>query len=85
MGVVYLAEGRRGQVALKVVRPELAQDSTFRSRFRREVQSCFRVSSAFTARLVDFDTEADAPWMATEFVEGEPLDRLVGASGSAAP
>ncbi len=85
MGVVYLAEGRRGQVALKLVRPELAQDQSFRARFRREVQSCFRVSSAFTARLLDFDTEADAPWMATEFVEGEPLDCLVDRAGPLAP
>jgi stress response protein SCP2/predicted Ser/Thr protein kinase len=85
MGVVYRAEGRRGVVALKLVRPELAQDATFRARFRREVQSCFRVSSAFTARLVDFDTEAEAPWMATEFVEGEPLDQLVERSGPLGP
>jgi stress response protein SCP2/predicted Ser/Thr protein kinase len=85
MGVVYRAEGRRGAVALKVVRPELAQDLSFRARFRREVQSCFRVSSAFTARLVDFDTEASAPWMATEFVEGEPLDQLVERTGPLGP
>ncbi len=85
MGVVYQAEGRRGVVALKLVRAELAHDATFRARFRREVQSCFRVSSAFTARLVDFDIEADEPWMATEFVEGEPLDRLVERAGPLNP
>jgi stress response protein SCP2 len=85
MGVVYQAEGRRGVVALKLVRSELAHDATFRARFRREVQSCFRVSSAFTARLVDFDTEAEEPWMATEFVEGEPLDRLVERTGPLNP
>ncbi|HEX4015365.1 MAG TPA: protein kinase [Frankiaceae bacterium] len=85
MGVVYRAEGRRGVVALKLVRPELAQDATFRARFRREIQSCFRVSSAFTARLVDFDTEAESPWMATEFVEGEPLDQLVERRGPLGP
>ena len=85
MGVVYQAEGRRGVVALKLIRAELAQDATFRARFRREVQSCFRVSSAFTARLVDFDTDCDEPWMATEFVEGEPLDRLVERRGALGP
>jgi stress response protein SCP2/predicted Ser/Thr protein kinase len=81
MGVVYLAEGRRGQVALKLIRPELARDNEFRARFRREVQSSFRVSSGFTARLIDFDTEAESPWMATEFVDGEPLDALVERAG----
>ena len=40
MGVVYLAKDVSGrQVALKLIRPELADDPTFRSRFRREVQA----------------------------------------------
>ena len=37
MGVVYLADGPDGPVALKVVRRLLAADDTFRTRFRREV------------------------------------------------
>ena len=35
MGVVYLADGPDGPVALKVVRRLLAADDTFRTRFRR--------------------------------------------------
>lgn len=35
MGVVYLADGPAGRVALKVVRRLLAGDETFRARFRR--------------------------------------------------
>ncbi len=81
MGVVYLAEGPRGRVALKLVRPELGDDPSFRARFRREVQSSFRVSSTHTAKLIDFDTEADQPWMATEFVDGPSLDELVRDRG----
>ncbi len=82
MGVVYLAESRRGgRAALKLIRRELADDASFRSRFRREVQASFRVSGMCTARLIDFDTEADQPWMATEYVDGPPLDSLVGERG----
>lgn len=77
MGIVYLAEGPTGTVALKLVRPELGEDTEFRARFRREVQACFRVKSTSTAQLVDFDTDADQPWMATEYVEGMPLESLV--------
>ncbi|MDQ1634158.1 MAG: hypothetical protein QOJ32_967, partial [Frankiaceae bacterium] len=66
MGVVFLAEGRSGPVALKVVRPELGHDPQFRIRFRREVQASFRVQSPTTVTLVDFDTEAEQPWMAVE-------------------
>ncbi|MCM2415196.1 serine/threonine-protein kinase [Streptomyces sp. RKAG290] len=40
MGVVYLGSDRRGQrVALKVIRPDLAEDQEFRSRFAREVSA----------------------------------------------
>ena len=81
MGVVYLAEGRHGQVALKVVRPELGDDPQFRSRFRREVQASFRVQGYTTVTLVDFDTEAEQPWMAVEYIDGPPLAELVPRSG----
>ncbi len=81
MGVVFLAEGPRGTVALKLVRPDLGDDASFRARFRREVQASFRVSSAYTAKLIDFDTETDRPWMATEFVEGPSLEQLVAQRG----
>jgi serine/threonine protein kinase len=81
MGVVYLADGPRGRVAMKVVRAELGDNATFRARFRREVQASFRVSSAYTAKLLDFDTEADQPWLATEFVDGPSLEELVTTGG----
>src|SRR3954451_1224143 len=86
MGVVYLAESRKGgRAALKLIRRELADDASFRSRFRREVQASFRVSGMCTARLIDFETEADHPWMATEFVDGPPLDALVEQRGALGP
>jgi serine/threonine protein kinase len=81
MGVVYLAEGRHGQVALKVVRPELGDDPQFRTRFRREVQASFRVQAPTTVTLIDFDTEAEQPWMAVEYIDGPPLSELVPRSG----
>ncbi len=81
MGVVYLAEGRHGRVALKVVRPELGDDPQFRIRFRREVQASFRVQGRTTVTLVDFDTEGEQPWMAVEYIDGPPLSEFVPASG----
>ncbi|MGV9267627.1 protein kinase domain-containing protein [Kitasatospora sp. NPDC003701] len=83
MGVVYLGRSAGGRtVAVKVVRPELAGDAGFRARFRAEVTAARAASSAFTAPVVDADTEAPVPWMATAFVPGVALDeavRLVGA------
>ncbi len=81
MGVVYLADGPRGRVALKLVRAELSDDHQFRVRFRREVQASFRVSSDHTAKLIDFDTEAEQAWMATEYVDGQPLDEMIDSHG----
>ncbi len=44
MGVVYLGSDRKGQrVALKVIRPDLAEDQEFRSRFAREVSAARRI------------------------------------------
>src|ERR1700712_4102828 len=85
MGTVYLADGGGGQVALKVVRPEVGDDPDFRARFRREVQACFRIKARCTAQLLDFDTEADQPWMAVEYVHGWPLDKLVESAGPLPP
>lgn len=76
MGEVYLAEARGGlRLALKVVRAEHAEDRTFRARFRHEVRAAQTVGGAgtYTARVVDADTEAARPWMATEFVQGPNL------------
>ncbi|MGW0578381.1 protein kinase domain-containing protein [Streptomyces sp. NPDC002920] len=76
MGEVYLAEARGGlRLAVKVVRSEHAEDRTFRARFRHEVRAAQSVGGAgtYTARVVDADTGAVRPWMATEFVEGPNL------------
>ncbi|WP_322752433.1 serine/threonine-protein kinase [Frankia sp. Cas3] len=81
MGVVYLAEGPRGRVALKMIRAELVDDPDYRVRFQREIQACFRVESARTARLVDFELDTDRPWLATEFVDGTDLERWVRTHG----
>jgi serine/threonine protein kinase len=71
MGVVYLAEDPSGRrVALKLIRPELADDPAFRSRFRREVQAGQRVGGICTAKYLDADLESDHPYLVTEYVEG---------------
>ncbi|WP_026239426.1 serine/threonine-protein kinase [Parafrankia discariae] len=85
MGVVYLAEGPFGRVAVKLVREELADDPDFRRRFQREVQACFRVGGAHTVRLVDFELDADRPWLATELVDAPSLSTHVRSAGPLGP
>jgi serine/threonine protein kinase len=81
MGVVYLAEGPSGLVAIKVVRDELSSDPGFRTRFQREVRACFLVSGEWTARLVDFDVASNPPWLATEFIDAPDLQEVIERHG----
>ncbi|WP_162467193.1 serine/threonine-protein kinase [Streptomyces cavernae] len=85
MGVVYLGSDKRGQrVALKVIRPDLAEDQEFRSRFAREVSAARRIRGGCTARLVAADLEAERPWFATQYVPGPSLHDKVAEDGTLA-
>ncbi|MFJ4775745.1 PQQ-binding-like beta-propeller repeat protein [Streptomyces sp. NPDC088762] len=82
MGTVYLGRSAGGRtVAVKLVRPELAADAGFRTRFRAEVTAARAVSGAFTAPVVDADPDGPVPWMATAFVPGVSLGRAVAIGG----
>lgn len=82
MGQVYLGQSPSGRlVAVKVVRPELAQDPGFRRRFAHEVAAARRVTGFFTAALVDADPDCPSPWLATAYVPGMALDEAVAAHG----
>ncbi|ACU73326.1 serine/threonine protein kinase [Catenulispora acidiphila DSM 44928] len=83
MGKVYLGRSTGGRtVAVKAVRPELADDSQFRQRFRNEIEAAKSVSGAFTAAVVDSDTEASVPWFATAFIAGISLGDAVSRFGA---
>ncbi|MFD8727607.1 protein kinase [Streptomyces sp. NPDC059611] len=78
MGQVFLARSDRGRtVALKLVRRELAEQPEFRARFRQEVRAAHQVGGAWTAPVLDSDTEAPIPWVATGYVAGPSLHRIV--------
>ncbi|MER6298961.1 serine/threonine-protein kinase [Kitasatospora sp. NPDC001539] len=82
MGVVYLARSLSGrQVAVKVIRADLASDTEFRARFRHEVAAARLVSGAFTAPVVDADADAVLPWLATLYIPGPSLAQRVAARG----
>jgi serine/threonine protein kinase len=80
MGVVYLGFGQDDRpVAVKVPAPELAGDPRFRARFRREVAAAQLIHSNSVASVVAADTEAESPWMATEYIQGATvLDAVQG-------
>ena len=86
MGHVYLARSERGRtVAVKLVREELAEQEEFRARFRQEVQAARQVGGHWTAPVLDADTEAAVPWVATGYVAGPSLQQVVGRDHGALP
>ena len=82
MGVVYLGEDPTGQqVAVKVLRPELADNPEFRVRFGREVTMLTRVQGVCTVRVIEADTEAPKPFLVTEYADGPSLSEYIDARG----
>ncbi|MDG4859531.1 serine/threonine-protein kinase [Streptomyces sp. T-3] len=78
MGRVYLARSEDGRtVAVKVIQAELAQNREFRARFAREVGAARKVGGKWTAPVIDADTEALTPWVATGYVPGPDLYTVV--------
>ena len=81
-GRVYLGQGPDGQrVAVKVIKPDLAEDPEFRARFGREVSAARKVGGEFTARVVDADTDGEELWLATEYISGPTLREAVAVQG----
>ncbi|MGH3253244.1 MAG: serine/threonine-protein kinase, partial [Trebonia sp.] len=82
MGEVYLAKSPGGRlVAIKLIRPELAEERGFRSRFASEIAAARNVSGIYTAAVVDADADAELPWMATVYVAGPSLTDAVEDNG----
>src|SRR6201993_1974925 len=82
MGEVYLAKSPGGRlVAIKLIRPELAEERGFRARFASEISAARNVSGIYTAAVVDADADAELPWMATVYVPGPSLTDAVEDNG----
>ena len=81
-GRVYLGQAQNGQrVAVKVIKPDLAEDPEFRARFSREVDAARMVGGTFTARVVDADAASEELSLATEYISGPTLREAVTDQG----
>ncbi|MET9432664.1 serine/threonine-protein kinase [Streptomyces sp. NPDC006551] len=82
MGRVYLGRTRGGRlVAVKTLLAEGVVGETDRRRFAREVALAQRVTSVYTAQVLDADATADRPWMAIEYIAAPSLAELVRSKG----
>ncbi|MDV9173136.1 protein kinase [Streptomyces sp. W16] len=85
MGRVYLArpaDGGPGLAAVKVIRPEYADDPGFRRRFEREASVHERVSTSHTPRLCGTGFQDELLWMATEYLPALDLAHAVREHGA---
>lgn len=73
-GTVWLAEdGGGAEVALKLLHPALASSEAARRRLEREAATVNSVRSDAVAKVVDIETEASQPFIASEYVPGPTL------------
>ncbi|MFM9883569.1 MAG: serine/threonine-protein kinase [Burkholderiales bacterium] len=68
-------------VAVKVLRPEIACDPGFPERFRHEAQILARLSHPNIASVHAFLQDGDAQFMVMEYVPGISLEALIRAGG----
>ncbi len=75
MGAVYRGIDRRDDtpVAIKLLHPHLADDSSFRERFEREAHVAALLRSPYTVHLLDYGISGRHYFIAMEFVDGLTL------------
>lgn len=91
MSEVYAAQdtmlGR--EVAIKMLRPEMAHDTNFRERFRREAQNSGRLNHPNIVAVFDTgeveDNALTIPYIVMELVHGRTLRDIFRADGPMAP
>jgi len=84
MGVVYKARHVISEriTALKVLPLRLAAKTQYLERFKREAMALMRIEHPNVVRGYDFGGSEDYYYLALEFVEGEPLDKLLLRRGA---
>ncbi len=75
MGRVYRAFDREIEeyVALKIIRPEIADDKTVIQRFRNELKIARKISHKNVCRMFDLNKDGDIYYITMEYVQGEDL------------
>jgi tetratricopeptide (TPR) repeat protein len=87
MGMVYRAHDEQlgVDVALKVLRPEVAADPGFRERFRKELLLARQVSHRNAVRIHDLGSEGDLLFLTMDYIPGRSLRALLEEEGPLAP
>jgi serine/threonine protein kinase len=83
MGRVYRARSSDGhEVALKLVKAELAKDRVFRKRFDREASIAQRISHPHVVPVLDTGEHEGVPYLAQRLMSGGSLDDKLERDGT---
>ncbi|HJF50105.1 MAG TPA: protein kinase, partial [Brachybacterium paraconglomeratum] len=86
MGIVYRAHDADGNdVAIKMLRHEIADDPRARERLAREVAAQQRLRNDNIVRILDAELESSDAFVVTEFVPGPTLEDAVRTHGGLHP
>ncbi|VTS08308.1 ABC transporter substrate-binding protein [Tuwongella immobilis] len=79
MGLVLEAEDTHlnRRVALKLMRPHLAHDTSARERFLREARATAAVRSDHIVTIYEVGMVGEVPYLAMELLEGETLEAII--------
>jgi non-specific serine/threonine protein kinase len=87
MGRVYRVLDRKlnEEIALKIIRPDVASDRGIIARFSSELKLARQVVHRNVARTFDLNEERGVPYITMEYVKGEDLRRLIRKVGRLSP
>lgn len=83
MGKVFRVEDKNIQeeVALKLIKPEIAVDEGMIERFRNELKMARKITHKNICRMYDLNEEDGTPYITMEYVSGEDLKSLIRKQG----
>jgi serine/threonine protein kinase/tetratricopeptide (TPR) repeat protein len=83
MGEVYKVRDIKLQedMALKLLRPEIANDPDVIQRFRNELKLARKITHINVCRVFDFHEEGGIPFITMEYVQGDNLKSLIKGKG----
>src|SRR3954471_5680579 len=85
-GMARVFEGRHPQlgsrVALKVMRPAIAEDPMAAARFLREAKTASQIRHQNVVEVFDIGTQGGVPFIVMEYVDGSDLATLLEQKGA---
>ena len=82
MGNVYRVFDNKvnEEIALKLIKPEIASDKKTVERFRNELKTARKIVHKNVGRMFDLNQEKDTPYITMEYIPGQDLKGLIRQS-----